>query len=207
MTENPQNPNDFKVVSFHNSEDFGFTPEMGCMYNGIAINGNQGGPGINKGETVVLPYHISQQLALNLAKYAMNRGSTNSPQLDAHGHPIIKAIWDVDKLAKMKNSYLTELYSEKKAAPQSEVEILMQKIEEYKKLTDERIAELTENRVTSLTPPVQDAETVVIPPQIVVVPPAGITYKDKAEVIAELEKRGIAHSKRDSKDTLEKLLA
>lgn len=32
-------------------------------------------------------------------------------------------------------------------------------------------------------------------------------YKDKAEVIAELEKRGIAHDKRSNKEKLEKLLA
>ena len=32
-------------------------------------------------------------------------------------------------------------------------------------------------------------------------------YKDKAEVLAELEKRGIAHDKRKNKAELEKLLA
>lgn len=200
MNENSQNPNDFKVVSFHNSEEFGFTPEMGCMYNGIAINGNQGGPGINKGETVVLPYHIAQQLAINLAKYTMNKSSTDAPQLDAHGQPIIKAIWDVVKLESMKNSYLTELYSEQKAVPQTETEKLMAKFEEYKKLTDERIMELSGGKVSTIAP-VQEKE-----PETPIVPEV-LTYKDKAEVIAELEKRGIAHSKRDSKDTLEKLLA
>lgn len=200
MNENPQNPNDFKVVSFHNSEDFGFTPEMGCMFNGIAINGNQGGPGINIGETMVLPYHIAHRIATNLAKHVMTRAASSTPQLDAQGQPIIKAIWNDVELERMKNSYLTELYSENKPAKLSETDILLAKLEDYRKLTDEKFAQLAAQTVAQET----KSET-ILPP--VVTPEGKITYQDKAEVLAELEKRGIKHDKRSNKETLEALLA
>lgn len=199
MNDNPVNPNDFKVVSFHNAEEFGFTPEMGCMYNGVGINGKNGSPGIDAGESVTLPYHIGQQLALNLAKYTMNRSASTDPQLDAQGTPMIKAIWDTNKLEQMKNSYLTDLYSEARPVRMSESDLLLAKFEEYKKLTDEKIAEL------SGRPVVQDTSTTTPAPEVA--PITGITYKNKQEIIVELEKREIPHNKRDSKETLEKLLA
>lgn len=192
MNPTPQNPNDFKVVSFHNDTDFGFTPEMGCMFNGVAIHGTQGGPGINKGETMILPYHIAHQLALNLAKVKLNRAAPNT---DPAGIPTGVPLWDDAGLIKLKQSFITDLYSEERPAPKTETELLMAKLEEYKKLTDERIAELTKKPVEEQAPKVPDISE------------GKIGYQDKAEVIAELEKRGIVHDKRQNKETLEKLLA
>ena len=193
MNDNPTNPNDFKVVSFHNGESFRFTPEMGCMFNGTPINGNKGGPGIDSGETMILPYHIAQQLALNLAKHTMNASATTTPQLDANGSPIVKAIWNDVALENMKNSYLKELYAEERPVKMSETDILLAKLEEYRKLTEEKFAALEGGSVKQ---------------EVANVGGDGkITYKDKAEIIAELEKRGIVHDKRSKKEDLEALLA
>lgn len=193
MNPTSSSPNDFKVVSFHNSESYRFAPEMGCMFDSVTINGNQGGPGIMAGETVVLPYHIAHLLARNLAKYSMTISSGITTQVDAEGKPIVKSMWNDVELESKKNSYLTELYSEEKPVKMSETDILMARVAEYMKLTDEKIASLQGGTAIKEAEPTEDAD--------------GMTYKDKAEVIAELDKRGIKHSKRDSKDTLEKLLA
>ncbi len=188
---NPQisNPKDFQVVSFHNKEMFGFTPEMGCMYDGRPINGKNGSPGIDAGESVTLPYHIGHRLATNLAKIAMLR---SAPSVDQAGIPTGVPLWDTVKLEAMKNSYLTDLYAESKPIGLSETDRLMAKVEELKKFVQENVPVKTE------TPKI---ETQVSP----VVTSTG--YSDKAEVIAELNKRGIKFDARQNKANLEKLLA
>lgn len=190
MSNQVQNPNDFKVVSFHNSTEFGFTPDMGCMYDGRAINGKNGSPGIDAGETVVLPYHIGHQLALNLAKVSLTR---TAPSVDPAGIPTGVPLWDTVKLNNLKNSYLKELYSEQKAVAMSETDKLMAKVEEYKKMVDSVLVKSENSTVPVSTPTVTSTAT------------AGI-YQDKQDVIAELEKRGIKHDKRKNKVELEKLL-
>lgn len=186
-----QNPNDHKVVSFRNSTDFGFTPEMGCMYDGRAINGKNGSPGIDIGETVILPYHIGRQLALNLAKVAINK---TAPATDVAGIPTGVPLWDEQRLNKLRDSYLADLYTEEKPVAISETDKLMAKVEEYKKMVEDLVAGKAPET------PIQNAV-------IGAMTPASIVYQDKQEVIAELEKRNIPHDKRKNKADLEKLLA
>lgn len=174
------NPNDHKVVSFHNNTDFGFTPEMGCMYGGRAINGLKGSPGIDAGETVVLPYHVANQLALNLAKIAITKSAPNTETI---GAPVVP-LWDDVRLNKLKQSYLEDLYTEEKPVAMSETDKLLAKVEELNKFVRENI------------PDKQETPTI-----------SNNGYQDKAEVIAELTKRDIKFDARQSKDTLEKLLA
>ena len=183
MNPNNSNTNDFKVVSFHNNTDFVFTAEMGCMYDSRPINGRTG-LGIDVGETMTLPYHIGHQLALNLAKVAMLRVA---PAVDKAGIPTGEPLWSDTKLEALKNSFLAELYSEQKPIAVSETDKLMAKVEEYKKMVDSLISSKEEDK----TPETESAPK---------------TFLDKQEVIAELEKRGIKHDKRLSKDILEKLI-
>lgn len=197
MDQKVSNPNDFKVVSFHNSEDFGFTPDMGCMFDGRGIYGATGAPGINAGETITLPYHIAHRLATNLAKVAMTR---RAPSVDQAGIPTGVPLWDTVKLDALKNSYLTDLYSEQKPVAMTETDKLMAKVEEYKKMVENFVGDKT-----PASQPPQDNDHVA-PGATQFAAPNGVTYQDKAEVIAELEKRGIQHDKRQSKATLEKLL-
>lgn len=196
------NPKDFQVVSFHNAESFGFTPEMGCMYDGRPINGKNGSPGIDIGETVILPYHIGHQLAINLAKIAMLKGSGDVQAVDAQGNPMIKAIWDTAKLESMKNSYLKDLYVEEKPIAMTQTDLLMKKVDEYKAMVEKLIPK-TEEVVPVVTETVSEIKTEAT----VVTPSEKKIYLDKQEVIAELDKRGIKHDKRASKENLEKLIA
>lgn len=200
--DNPKvsNPNDFKVVSFHNSESFNFTPEMGCMYDGRAINGQKsllgetGEAGIAAGETMILPYHIAHQLAKNLAKRVFN---TSAPAtVDATGIPTGVAVWNETLLEEKKNTYLKEQYSEAKPAAQSQTDVLMAKVEEYRKLTEELLAKGMPKEEVKIETPVKTAAIGVTP----------TVFSDKQEVLAELEKQGIKHDKRANKANLEKLL-
>lgn len=190
------NPNDFKVVSFHNSTTFGFTPEMGCMYDGRAINGKSGNPGIEAGETMILPYHVGHLLAQNLAKRVLN--TSPAATVDAAGIPTGVPVWNPEKLKDVADSFIKELYSEEKAATESETDKLMAKVEEYKKLVEEKLGISTE------TPKVDEVKVETTEE---VAQPEVKTFQDKQEVIEELEKRGIKFDRRASKVALEKLLA
>lgn len=187
------NPNDFKVVSFHNKESFVFTPEMGCMYDGRPINGIHGSPGIDAGETITLPYHIGKLLAKNLAKRVFN--TSPAATVDPAGIPTGVPVWNETKLQELADTYITELYSEAKPIAQSETDRLMAKVEEYKKMVD---------TLLSVTPKIEEkVETT----EKVVATESPKVFADKQEVIAELEKRGIKFDRRANKANLEKLLA
>jgi hypothetical protein len=190
------NPNDFKVVSFHNSELFGFTSEMGCMYDGRPINGKSG-MGIEAGETLILPYHVGHLLSRNLAKRVLN--TSEAATVDQKGVPTGVPIWSQQRLDELANSFIKELYAEEKPAGMSETDKLMAKVEEYRKLVEEKLGSLTPKVEVKST---EGAQTVVMPPLNNV-----LNFQDKQEVITELEKRGIKHDKRSKKVDLEKLLA
>lgn len=173
-------PNDFKVVDFTNSTDFTFTPEMGCMFDGRPIFGITGALGINAGESLKVPYHIGNRLAINLAKYVMVK---RAPIVDPAGIPTGVPLWNEEGLETLKNSFLTELYSEEKATPMSETDKLMAKVEEYKQMVDTLLSNTPSAPLT-----------------------VSGTYADKADVIAELESRSIKFDARKSKADLEKLI-
>jgi len=205
-------PNDFKVVDFTNKTDFTFTPEMGCMFDGRPIFGITGAPGINGGESMKLPYHVGQRLAINLAKVAMTR---QAPAVDPAGIPTGVPLWDTVKLDSLKNSYLTDLYTQEKPIAQTETERLMKQVEELNKLVVGMADKIGQPAPAPVV--VEPVATVVEPSVVVpvettppndVVPPVGPrVYQDKKEVIDELERRKISHDKRKSKEFLEKLLA
>ncbi len=196
-------PKDTQVVSFRNGTDFGFTPEMGCMFDGRAINGNQGGPGINIGESMILPYHVAHRLATNLAKVAKLRRAPVQ-DMSATGLAVVaKPLWSDEDLTALKQSFLTEMYTEQKPTMVSETDKLMARVEEYRKLVEQLLPKPTEAPAAPVEPVV--ASLVEAPKAET--PKTPQVFADKQDVIAELEKRGIKHDKRQNKATLEKLLA
>lgn len=191
MSEIVSNPNDYKVVAFHNSTDFRFTPDMGCMFDGRPINGISGEAGIDAGESLTVPYHIGHQLALNLAKVSIMK---NAPTVDAAGIPTGVPLWDDQRLLKLKDSYLKELYVEEKSKVLSETDKLMAKVEEYKKMVEDLVVSKKEEAPAEVVAPVVQAST------------GPMTFADKADVLSELTKRGIKFDARKSKAELEKLI-
>lgn len=194
------NPNDFKVVSFHNSTSFDFVPEMGCMYDGRAINGRSGAPGIQAGETLTLPYHIGHRLAINLAKRVLN--TSQAATVDKAGIPTGEPIWSETRLNELALTYVKDLYTEEKPVAQSETDKLMAKVEEYKAMVDKLMAGAAQPVIPVIAPVITDPTVPPIEP-LKVEPKA---YLDKKEVIDELTKRGIKFEARKNKAELEKLL-
>lgn len=183
-------PNDYKVVEFHNKTDFDFTPELGAMYDGRPLF-------VGKGERRQYPYHIGHRLAENLAKAVMVKGA---PQADEPNNPTGKVLWSEEHLKQLKSSYLIELYTEETPVAKTETDRLFDRIAELEKAMGINKTQGTPADVEPLheAPPAlpgdeEKAEKVA-------------TYRDKQEVITELERRGITHDKRSNKETLEKLL-
>lgn len=207
MQEKVVNPKDFVVVTFRNNTDFGFTPEMGCMYDGRAINGVQGGPGVNAGESMTLPYHVGRQLAVNLAKIVKIRKAPLQDTSATGLAAVAKPLWNDEDLENTTQSFLTEMYSEQRATPKSETDLLMEKVEEYKRMVDQLLpktpAPVIEAPVEIKQEVIADAVPPAVPPTIV---PQAIVFVDKQEVMAELTKRGIKFDARQNKANLEKLL-
>lgn len=202
MSEQTTNPNDYKVVTFTNKTDFAFTPELGCMYDSRPIFGKSGAS-VQPGESVVLPYHVGNLLAKNLAKALMNR---NAPS-DAKGIPTGVSLWDEESLKRTQSSFITEMYSEDKPAAMTETDRLMAKVEEYKAMVEKLIPVAEQNKLNDAPPATGEQGNVPAAPSTGEgenKTPA--QYNDKSDVIAELEKRNIPHDKRKSKDDLEKLL-
>ncbi len=196
--DNVSNQNDYRVVTFTNKTDFAFTPELGCMYDSRPIFGKSGAS-VEPGESVVLPYHVGNLLAENLAKAALNKNAA----VDVAGIPTGVPLWDEGSLQKAKDSYLTEMYAEVKPTEMSETDKLMAKVEEYAAMVEKLLPGAATDNAPEKTPE-------NTPPA----PPAGnpdpantpVEYKDKADVIAELQKRQIPFDARKSKADLEKLL-
>ncbi len=201
--QNPvvSNPNDFKVVTFHNSTEFGFTPDMGCMFDGRAINGN-GGPGIQVGEKKMLPYHIGHRLAINLAKRVLN--TSPSATVDAAGIPTGVPVWDPERLKNLALTFITEEYSEDKPAQESETDKLMAKVAQLEKFMQEKLASIPTATTVAPQVSVTNIDSTLVPE---VLPETPKVFLDKAEVIAELTKRGVKFDARKNKADLEKLLA
>ncbi len=190
------NENDFKVVEFMNSTDFDFTPDMGCMYDSRPIFGMSGNAGIMTGERISLPFHIGNQLALNLAKQSLLR---NAPPHDPKDiNPVGKPLWNEESIDAMKASFLNVLYTNDKPVAMSETDKLMQQVNELNKFVRENIPALNQ--------PASSANDPIVPGNSPA-PTETVMYKDKAEVIAELTKRGLTFNARDSKAKLEQLLA
>lgn len=180
-------PNDFKVLTFTNGTNFAFTPEMGCMFDGRPIFGKSGASGIQPGESIILPFHIGNLLAQNLAKAMLNRQAPSDPA----GIPTGVPLWSTERLAELKSTFIVDLYTEEKPIAVSETERLLAKIEEFKTLYPQMAD-------TAPTPPVDAPDQA---------PATGsVVYQDKAQVIAELTKRGVKFDARKTKAQLEKLL-
>ena len=194
---NPEvsNPNDFKVVTFKNGSDFDFTPMLGCMYDGRPIFGTSGAS-VEIGESVVLPYHVGNLVAKNLAKAVLNG---QAPAVDPKGNPVGTPLWSETSLLELKQSFITDMYTEEKPVAVTETDRLMAKVEEYKAMVDKLIPESEKEDA-----PKEDDKTDEPPKEDA---PKKVEYSDKAEVIAELNKREISFNARLSKANLEKLLA
>lgn len=179
------NPDEHKVVRITNSTDFDFTPEMGARFAGVPYM-------IPAGKSLLMPKSAAKLLAKHLARQVFLR---NAPVRDANqidGKGSDRPLWTEESCLKFSERFLSEEYEEEKISPKTEAEIIRAKIEELNKLTGGTVS-VTPKAVTSTE---VEADPVTATPD----------YMDKAQVIAELNKRGIKFDARQNKAALEKLL-
>lgn len=176
------NENDTKIVRFHNIFDFDFTPEMGAMYGGVPYFVPAGG-------SMLAPLSLADHMATHLARHSIIQKAPVRDEMHPDGRQgestrSDRPLWDEKTINEIKGKLITEQYIEDKPAPVSE-------------------ADKMASRVRALNTDFPPEPSPVTSPA----PTAPTSYKDKAEVIEELKKRGITFNPRLSKDKLEVLLA
>lgn len=172
------NEKDTKIVRFRNIFDFDFTPEMGAMYGGIPYFVPAGG-------SLLCPLSLAEHLATHLARHSIINKAPIRDEGELDGRGKDRPLWDDNVIAAIGAKLITEAYTEDRPAIRTEAEVLADRV---KQMNDAFPKEETAS----------EAEQPVETPK---------TYQDKAEVIAELNARGIKFNARLSKANLEKLLA
>lgn len=172
------NPDEHKVVRLTNRTDFDFTPEMGARYNGVPYL-------IPAGKSLLMPKPAAKLLAKHLARqtYIKKAPVRDASQTDGKGSD--RPLWTEDECIRVAETFLSDEYEEERATPRTEAEIIKAKIEELNKL------------IESTPTTTKDSDVVTGAPD---------GYRDKAQVIAELQKRDIKFDARLNKTALERLL-
>jgi hypothetical protein len=177
-----------KVVRFTNRTDFDFTSEMGAMYGGVPYF-------VPRGKSLLMPKPIAEHLATHLARQSFIQKAPIRDEKETDGKGTDRPLWDTVALEKRKQMFLSDEYEEEKPTPKSDAELMAEKIKQLNSTFDTEAK--TEGEPQALTSPTtSDPVSATTSP-----------YKDKAEVIAELKKRGIKFDARKNKVELEKLLS
>lgn len=185
----PVNPNAGRVVRFTNITDKDFSHAFG------------GQPFFVKaGETVMFPYDLAKHLAKHLARRIFLDADTSPTQYDPNDKTggTGKALWDEAKEQEMMGKILGESFTEELLAPKSELEQLKEKVEAL----NARFNQPPVVEAVAGTTPSQDTSEITQSD----VKANGTGYRDKADVIAELQKRNIQFDARQTKAKLEALL-
>ncbi len=174
--------NDHKIVRFTNISYFDFTSEMGAMYGGVPYF-------VPAGKSMLMPMPIGDHLATHLARQIILQKAPIRDEKETDGKGSDRKLWDEKAILDLKTKIVSEVYEEERPEKADEASVMAA-----------RVAALNRDFVPEApvpTAPVVDA------------PVAGGStsgYQDKAEVIAELKKRGIQFDARGSKAKLEELL-
>ncbi len=189
-----QNPKEATVVRFTNIFDFDYTH----AYGGVPYQ-------LRAGETLLFPWAIGDHLATHLARQALIRKAPIRDENDPDGRGgetkrSDRPLWDDTAIDALKSRIIQEAYTEARPAVMTEAERYKQKFDELNKQFPGLAKDDTQ------TPPPADNDHVATGASQF--PAAdGKVYQDKAEVIAALTAKGIAHNPRATKANLEKLLA
>ncbi len=191
-----QNPKEATVVRFTNIFDFDYTH----AYGGVPYQ-------LRAGATYLFPWAIGDHLATHLARQALIRKAPfrDDNAEDGRGGESKRSdrpLWDDKAIEELKARIIKEAYTEEQPTVMSEAERFRVKVEELNK-------EFPGQATAAMTAPVAQppADNDHVAKGAEQFPAAdGKTYQDKAEVIAALTAKGIAHNPRASKANLEKLL-
>ncbi len=138
---------------------------------------------LEPGESLTLPFYVGEHLAKHLANAIIINEEPKINKLT--GKPIESALWSDAKITELMGKIMSDSYSEEKQTPKTANEKMMDKITDLNKTLKD--STVTEDDVING----KDATT----------------YKDKAEIIKELQAKDIPFEAKSSKAELEKLLA
>lgn len=176
------NEQDIKIVRVRNIFDFDFTGELGARYGGRDFV-------IPAGKSLLAPQSIGRHLAVHLARQSLIRNAPVRDGSETDGKGSERPLWNEEQLEELVGRIVTDEFEEEKPAAVNEADRILARVEALNE-TFPVTPEVGEPPVGTGKPPVLD----------------GRVYADKAEVIAELEKRNIKFNARLSKANLEKLL-
>lgn len=200
-----------RIVSVTNPFDFDFTHAWG----GIPYT-------LPMGKTLLFPHHLADHLATHLARHSLIKKAPMRDETETDGKGKDRPLWSEEAIENIKKQIMKEQYTEERPAVQSESELLAAKIAELNKAF-----EGLNERVNAQSAPAPVAPVVAAPVAVVETPVVAPVaepvianvhandapvlespqvFKDKAEVIAELTKRGISFDARKTKIELQKLL-
>lgn len=136
---------------------------------------------VKQGEEILLPEPAAFRMAVNLAKAILIKGMPGPEHGKGDDRSAIGQ-FNEDNVMKLVDSIIVTTNREEKKPILSEADRIAEKVEELNKFKQDILAEV-EKKLARET-----------------------GYKDKGEVIEELEKRGITFDRRKGKTELEKLL-
>lgn len=191
-----ENPDDNRVVRVTNISNFDFTPEMGARYGGRDFP-------LRAGEDRLYPFPLADHLATHLARQIVLKKAPIRDEKEIDGKGSTIALWDEAGLNALKAKILTDVYTEEKKAPVSQDDLMQQRVAD---LNASDILPKDESNLTDSPNGALDASALGIPAGGPQQGSSDLVYKDKAEVIAELQKRGKIFNPRASKASLETML-
>lgn len=180
------NESDYKIVRITNISNFDFTGELGARYAGRDFF-------VPAGESLLVPLTVGSHLATHLARQILIKKAPIRNEKETDGKGTDRPLWDDAVIADLKKQIMVEVYEEEKKAPQTEGERMAEKVDELNKVVTEPEKDTGGNVDASSIVPVEETNSAVV-------------YKDKAQVIEELQKKDIPFDARAGKDRLEELL-
>lgn len=180
--------NEMKVVRITNISDFDFTGPLGARYGGRDYFVRAGG-------SLLVPFPLGDHLATHLARQILIKKAPIRDAKETDGKGSDRPLWDDTVITELKAKIMTEVYEEEAPAAVSDADKMASRVAALNKSEKEVEQQDTGGNVdASDIVPTEDTagETLV--------------YKDKAQIIAELTKRGTKFNPRDTKATLEALL-
>lgn len=183
------NESDYKIVRITNISDFDFTGELGARFGGRDFFVPAGG-------SLLVPLTIGDHLATHMARQIIIRKAPIRDANNIDGKGSDRPLWDDSIIGELKAKIMVEVYEEEKKSPQTEADRLAAKVADLNRVVPPEVT----------TPPIggnADASGIV---PVDDNPSSAVVYKDKAEVIAELNKKGVSFDARASKSKLEELL-
>ena len=186
-----------KVVRITNIADFDFTGELGARYGGRDFV-------IAAGKSLLFPLPLGRHLAKHLAQQILLRKAPTRDEKELDGKGKDRPLWNEESLNELIKKIMSDVYEEEPTPILSEGDRVVQRVNELNQTKQEIDSEEGGNADASDIVPVGgvdgDGKRAPSEPENVIV------YKDKKEVIEELNKRGIQFNARSSKTTLEGLL-